>query len=337
MIVQARRAAALLLVALPGTAVAQSLGFGPAGGQPTPIDITAQNGIAWNQKTRIVTASGNAKAVRGSVTVTADQLVAHYSPAPAGAGKPAAPQATPQTPQQTTPATGLGGLDSGASQITRLEAVGHVHIFTATEQAFGDLAVYHMSRHELVLTGHGLRLVTPSETVTATRALQYWSDARKAVAIGHARVVGKDGRSVTADRLTGYFAPAAPAAKPQAAPVTKAPAGAPPSAAQTDASKLRKVVAEGHVVVTTQSDVATGDHGVYHPASGIAILTGNVHITHGPNELAGQIAQINMKTGIATLVSRPGHRVEGLIIPDTTQAQRQGAAKSPHSGAKAAR
>lgn len=315
--IPARRAAALLvLVALPGAAAAQSLGFGPAGGQPTPIDITAQNGIAWNQKTRIVTASGKAKAVRGTVTVTADQLVAHYSPAPAGGGKPAAAP-------QGTPATGLAGLDSGASQITRLEAVGHVHIFTATEQAFGDLAVYHMSRHELVLTGHGLRLVTPSETVTATRALQYWSDARKAVAIGDARLVGKDGRSVTADRLTGYFAPAAPAS---AAP-----------AAQTDASKLREVVAEGHVVVTTQSDVATGDHGVYHPASGIAVLTGNVHITHGPNELAGQTARINMKTGIATLVSRPGQRVEGLIIPDSTQTQPAGAAKSPHSGAKAAR
>ncbi len=325
MIVQARRAAALLvLVALPGAAAAQSLGFGATGGQPTPIDITAQNGIAWNQKTRIVTASGKAKAVRGTVTVTADQLVAQYSPAPAGGGKPAAAP-------QGTPATGLAGLDSGASQITRLEAVGHVHIFTATEQAFGDRAVYHMSRHELVLTGHGLRLVTPSETVTASRALQYWSDARKAVAIGDARVVGKDGRTVTADRLTGYFAPAAPAAA--GAPSA---AGAPPSAAQTDASKLRKVVAEGHVVVTTQSDVATGDHGVYHPASGIAVLTGNVHITHGPNELAGQTARINMKTGIATLVSRPGQRVEGLIIPDSTQTRPAGAAKSPHSGAKAA-
>ncbi|WP_202630628.1 hypothetical protein, partial [Deinococcus alpinitundrae] len=74
--------------------------------------------------------------------------------------------------------------------------------------------VYHMARHELVLTGGNLRLITPTETVTATRALQYWSEARKAVAIGHAKVVGKDGRSVTADRLTGYFtaAPAAPKA-----------------------------------------------------------------------------------------------------------------------------
>ncbi|ABQ30877.1 MULTISPECIES: LptA/OstA family protein [Acidiphilium] len=313
--------ALLLVAALPAGASAQSLGFGTAGGQPAPIDITAQNGISWNQKTRIVTAKGNARAVRGKVTVTADELVAHYSPKPAsGAAKPT-PAAKPDAS-----AGGLGGLDSGASQITQLDAVGHVHIFTATEQAFGDLAVYHMARHELVLTGGNLRLITPTETVTATRALQYWSEARKAVAIGHAKVVGKDGRSVTADRLTGYFtaAPAAPKA-----------GGTPPAGSTAEASQLRKVVAEGHVVVTTQTDVATGDHGVYHPATGIAVLTGNVHITHGPNELAGHIAQVNMKTGVATLVSAPGHRVEGLILPDSAPAAKPGAAKSPQSGARA--
>ena len=49
-----------------------------AGGPPQPIQITASQGIQWQQAKQVVIATGNAKAVRGAVTVTADQLVAHY-------------------------------------------------------------------------------------------------------------------------------------------------------------------------------------------------------------------------------------------------------------------
>ena len=89
----ARRISILGLIALiaPAAAFAQSLGFGGnSGGTPQPINITASNGIAWNQKARTVTAMGNAQAVRGKVTITADRLIAHYQPKPgakAGGGR----------------------------------------------------------------------------------------------------------------------------------------------------------------------------------------------------------------------------------------------------------
>lgn len=306
---------ATVLIA-PIAASAQSLGFG---GAPQPIDITASNGIAWNQKARTVTAMGNAQAVRGKVTITANRLIAHYRPKPgakpAGGTARAKPAAAPGA---------LSGLESGESQITRLDAVGQVHIFTRTDQAFGDHAVYHMARGELVLTGHDLRLITPDDTVSARDQLQYWSKARKAVAIGHALIVMKDHRSIAADRLTGFFVPGASQA------VTQASANAAPG----QSSKLRKVVAEGHVVVRTATDIATGEHGVYHPASGIAILTGDVHITRGPNELAGQKARVDTRTGLATLLSAPGHRVEGLVLPNSAPPHTQGAAKPPQSGTR---
>jgi Uncharacterized protein conserved in bacteria len=295
---------------------AQSLGFGGgSGATPVPINITSSNGIAWNQTARTVTAMGDAKAVRGKVTVTSDQLVAHYHPKPG----------TAVAPKDGAPKDGrrrrrAGGLDSGSSEITQLDAIGHVHIFTATDQAFGDLAVFHMARHELVLTGQHLKLITPKDVVTAKDAIQYWSEEHKAVAIGDALIVTDDHRSIAADTLTGYFVASG-----------AAPPGASSATPDDQASKLRKVVAVGHVVVRTATDIATGDRGVYRPATGIAILTGDVHITRGPNELSGQKGQVNMKTGIATLMAAPGHRVEGLILPDSAPA-----AKSPHSPAKPA-
>jgi lipopolysaccharide export system protein LptA len=281
-----------LVLALPQTVRAQSLDFGGSG-PPQPINITSSNGIAWDQKNDTVTALGNARAIRGPVTVTADRLVAHYRKNPASGA-----------PAQQKPGM-LSGMDSGQSQITQLDAVGHVHIFTATDQAFGELAIYHMAEGALVLTGGNLRFITPDDTVTARDAIEYFTKARKAVAKGNALIIAKDQRSIAADTLVGYFLPP-----------TAAPAGA---AASPDAQsgKLRKVEAFGHVVVRTATDIATGEQGVYHPATGIAILPGNVHMTHGPNELAGARAQVDMNTGIATLLAAPGARVSGMVLPDS--------------------
>ncbi len=52
-----------------------------------PIDITATDGIDWQQNEKKIVARGNAKAVRENVTVTADRLIAYYR------RKPGAPEA----------------------------------------------------------------------------------------------------------------------------------------------------------------------------------------------------------------------------------------------------
>ena len=64
-------------------AYGQNLDLGGAPGCHTATgNITASGGISWSQDSQTVTANGNAQAVRGDVTVTADQLVAHYRKAP---------------------------------------------------------------------------------------------------------------------------------------------------------------------------------------------------------------------------------------------------------------
>lgn len=348
------RCAALLAAALaasaplaaPGAARAQAIDLSHGG----PVSVTARDGIDWNQGEQIVTARGDARAIRGDVTVTADELIAHYrkkaaapgaKPAAPPAAQPAvpapdfsAPGATPEASAAAGPATpdpaaaapkpttpGIGD-DAGANEIYRLEALGHVHIFTATDQAWGDHATYDIDQAVLVLTGNGLKLVTPQDVLTARDAMEYWSARHMAVGRGDAVVTTNDSRRVQADVLVGYTAdPNAPAPAPgtivsrtKAPPAAPARPGADPLASS---GKLQRVDGFGHVRVQTPTEVVTGDKGVYVPDTGIARIVGTVHITRGENVLNGAAAIVNMHTGVATLSQNPGARVEGLIVPNS--------------------
>ena len=275
-------------------AFAQELNLGSAqGAAPIPIQITASQGITWSQNAQTVTATGNAKAVRGAVTVTADKLVAHYMKKP-----------TTSTPGAPTGAGTMSPLDQGNSQLTELDAIGHVHIYTATDNAWGNRAVYAVGPQVLILTGRNLKLTTKHDTITARDSIEYYAAGHKAIARGDALIVASGGRSIAADVITGHFASQ-----------SNHSVAAPGTGALRQAGSLVKVDAVGHVVIKTRSDTVTGDRGVYLPPTGEARLGGDVHIMHGPNELAGSDALVNMKTGIATLLAGPGGQVSGVILP----------------------
>ena len=291
------------------------------GGQ---IAVTALGGFDWDQKAQTVTAYRGAQAVRGGVTILADRLLAFYRK------KPGAPGKNPGTPAvQPQPGAPHGPVDdSGANEIYRLEAFGHVHIFTNTDQAFGDHGIYDIDQAVLVLTGHDLRLTTPTDVLTARDVMEYWSQSRMSVGRGDATVTTNDGRRIRADVLVGYSAP------PDASKSPKAKAADAGKPADTDlvqsSGKLQKVNAFGHVVVRTQTETVTGSRGVYVPDTGIARIVGDVHITRGQNQLNGAAAIINMHTGLATMTEDPGARVRGLIVPNDSNAA-PGASGNPNS------
>ena len=299
-------AAALAVSVTVSPARAQQLDLTRGG----PISITATDGIEWRQQQREVIARGNAKAVRQNVTVTADRLVAFYRP------KNGAPQSSPTQP------VSAADPDAGGNEIYRVQAEGRVRIFTPTDEVVGDHAVYDMDQAVLVVTGRALRLTTPTDVLTARDTLEYWSQKHMAVARGDAEVATKDGRRLKADTLVAYTTetPATP---------TQPAATQPPQQANQDpfgaSGKLQKVEAFGHVVVRTVTDTAIGDRAVYVPDTGIARLAGNVRITRGQNQLNGSEAEVNMKTGIAQLLSGPRDRVQGLVVPnDATNQQLTG-------------
>lgn len=163
-------AAFLLLFPL----LAHAQGFNMARGNNEEIQVYADEGIEWISDATRVIARGNAKAVRGTVTVTADTLTAYYRE---------------------------GG---GGNEIWRLDADGNVTIKTPTETATGHKATYDLEKAIFVLRGTPGRIVTATDEITAKDTLEYWEKDRMAVARGDAVATTKD-RKVQADILTSHF------------------------------------------------------------------------------------------------------------------------------------
>ena len=78
--------------------------------------------------------------------------------------------------------------------------------------------------------------------------------------------------------------------------------------------------------ILTDQDTVLANKAIYDVILGIATLTGNVRITRGQTQLAGDKAEINVNTGISKLLTDPGtlsvpggtkrkRRVRGLILP----------------------
>src|SRR4029077_16190469 len=102
---------------------------------------------------KVYIATGNAKAVRGDVTVTAHGLIAYYrerTPTPSATAKAAQDAKEPE-----------GGASS--TDIYRLVAETDVTIQTPTQKATGDHGVYDVDRGVLVLTGNHLTLDTSQD------------------------------------------------------------------------------------------------------------------------------------------------------------------------------
>ena len=321
----------LLLLAAARPAASQGIDMSHGG----PVDVTAEDGIEWRQAEQVVIARRNARAVRGGVTVDADRLLARYRPSRERAGTPAAAPAG-------------GGAEAalgGSSEIWRLEAEGDVRISTATDIARGDRAVYDIDKAVLVLTGRALSLNSAQQVITARDSLEYWSGKRMAVARGDAVVVDRqENRRVRADTLVSYFledAPGTPGAPSAAAPqppvrpaASNGPSGGPAGgqAGQREApgaGRIDRVEGFGNVEIRTATEVVRGDRGVYSPATCMARVLGAVRITRGENQLNGREAIVDVCKGVARLVSVPGGRVQGLILPNQEGSGEGGASGTP--------
>ncbi|MBI1243542.1 MAG: hypothetical protein GC202_00920 [Alphaproteobacteria bacterium] len=290
------------LALVPALAFAQALNLGRAG-SGTPIEITARDGIEWDRDAQRYIANGDAVARQGENTVYGDRLVAWYRTAP-----------------------------GGGTEIYRYEALGNVRFATPTQTVEGDRGVYDVASDVVVVTGKALRLRTPTDTLTARDSLEYWSQRDIAVARGNAMVVSAD-RRMSADVMTAHFIQNQPApAARQTAGTRNTRAGQRQSAAPAKAEdesdrKLSRIEAFGNVFVSTPTEIARGDRGIYNMQTGIAQLAGNVRLTRGDNQMAGDFAEVNTNTGISKLLARPAEggngRVRGLLAPQQAREEKK--------------
>ncbi|MFY7776772.1 MAG: LptA/OstA family protein [Elstera sp.] len=193
-------------------------------------------------------------------------------------------------------------LPDGQTQITKVEADKDVIIVTATERVVGDKGVYDLERQVMVLTGTGLKLTTQTQTITARDSLEYWDGRKVAVARGNAVAVEAD-RRISADVLTAHLA----------------------TDASGKANRISKLDGFGNLAIATPKEAASSEKGVYDMDRQIATLLGTVKVTQGKNQLNGDYAEVNLKTGVSrilrgTAAGREGAPVRGLLVPNATEA-----------------
>jgi len=297
----------LLVVAFPDHhAIAQLLN---PSGDNLPLQVQADSGIEWQQDQKLYIARGNAVATRGPASVRADTLIAHYREVKGG-----------------------GGADNagGNTEIYRVEAEGTVTMTREGQTVVGDRAVYDLDQALMVVTGKALKLTTATDTVTARDSLEWYDQKQVAVARGNAAAV-RNGKTIKADILTAYMvktkpadsiAPARPgkASAPQSGTPTPTPVAA-PGASPAAESKISRVDAQGHVVVTNAVDNGRGDYGVYNAETGICTLVDNVVITRGKDVIKGQYGVMDLNKNVSRMLpaatGAPAglpQRVQGLFI-----------------------
>ncbi|AOX19301.1 hypothetical protein A0U90_02205 [Kozakia baliensis] len=280
------------------------------------VHISSAGPQTYDHDAQTVTFVDRARAVRGDVTVDADQLIGFLRKKAPAPGAPPPPKDDSQD-----------GTMGGSMELYRMEAVGHVHIFTSTDQAWGDKALYDIDQATLVMTGKNMKLVTPQDVLTARDVMEYHSQTRMSVGRGDATVTTNDGRRVRADVLIAF---SAPSDQPAAQAGKNAPAPAPAQSNNSNgplssgSSKLERAYGWGHVLMRTPNETATGDRGVYIFATEMARLIGHVHVTSGQNQNNGASALVNMKTGVAIMNPAPGQRIEGLVIPNDASSSKPG-------------
>jgi lipopolysaccharide export system protein LptA len=192
----------------------------------------------------------------------------------------------------------------GKTTIYMVEADGGVVIVSKDARIVGDRAVYDLDKGSAVITGKDLKATSEQGLVTARDSLEYWNNQSAVVARGNARAADKaKGDEVRADLLTGYF-----------------------RTDSTGTRRLYQVQATGNVQILSGGSIARAAKAVYNYENNMASLDGAVKITRGKNQLNGEHAVYNVKTGQAK-VTGGGSQVKTLLVPGSESGSVSGVLK----------
>ncbi len=187
---------------------------------------------------------------------------------------------------------------TGGTDLYRLDAAGGVKIFSDTESMEGQTAVLDFEQAILKVDGKKVIYKAGPDTITANQQMEYWERQKMAVARGNAVAIHKD-KTLRADVLKALL-----------------------RKNKTGRSEVYIIEAFNNVLIVSDKDRLRSDSAIYKLDSGIVTLKGNVSIIRENSILKGDLAEINLKTGISKLLTvdnvgsnKEKPRVRGLIYP----------------------
>jgi lipopolysaccharide export system protein LptA len=137
---------------------------------------------------------------------------------------------------------------------------------------------------------------------------------KEATFSGNVKVVQGD-TTMTSKRLVVFYDSTNPPAGAAAAGAKAAAKSAPIAAASPGpggSSSIRRLEAQGNVVVTQKDQVVTGETAVFDTKTNLVTMLGGVVLTQGKNVLRGDRLMVDMTTGVSRVESDSG-RVQGLF------------------------
>ncbi len=188
---------------------------------------------------------------------------------------------------------GNAGKDS---EVYLVKAFGNVIITTPKQTIYSDSAVYEIEKSVIILKGNPVKLLAGQEKMTA-KVLELWQN--KDMAVARQNVIAQNkARRLEADEVTAYFVKTG------------------------GKTQVERFEAKDNVLISNDKEKVQGDFGVYYVDKETATLQGNVKISQGNNFIVGEVADINMKTGVSRLQMLPEKgkakgQVRGVFIPDS--------------------
>ena len=187
---------------------------------------------------------------------------------------------------------------TGGTDLYRLDAAGGVKIFSDTESMEGQTAVLDFEQAILKVDGKKVIYKAGPDTITANQQMEYWERQKMAVARGNAVAIHK-GKTLRADVLKALL-----------------------RKNKTGRSEVYIIEAFNNVLIVSDKDRLRSDSAIYKLDSGIVTLKKNVSIVREDSILNGDLAEINLKTGISKLLTvdsvgsrKERKRVRGLFYP----------------------
>ena len=182
--------------------------------------------------------------------------------------------------------------DDGDIKVVRIDANGNVFVIRDDVIASGAQAAYHLNDKVAVIIGDSLELKNKDIIVQANESLEFWDNRNVIVARGKAITRHTQG-TLKADILSAFLKN------------------------NTDKERvLDRIEALGNILITNGNEVIRGNEGVYQIKQEIANICGDVKITRGANQINGQCANVNFKTGNSKIIGSKNQRIQGLIIPN---------------------